>query len=133
MTTITSPELALFNAVFSYAQSRVCERVYDTPPDEQAACPFITLGTEQTTSTENKSNTSKRLFLTVHIWATTDQRQELELIRAKLVNLTKIRAAGWRFIARPDEETSDTITDTTVPNSTFLHGTVTLVYDAYYL
>lgn len=133
MTTITSPELALFNAVFSYAQSRVCERVYDTPPDEQAACPFITLGTEQTTSTENKSNTAKRLFLTVHIWATTDQRQELELIRAKLANLTKIRAAGWRFIARPDEETSDTITDTTVPNSTFLHGTVTLVYDAYYL
>ena len=133
MTTITSPELALFNAVFSYAQSRVCERVYDTPPDEQAACPFVTLGTEQTTSTENKSNTAKRLFLTVHIWATTDQRQELELIRAKLVNLTKIRAAGWRFIARPNEETSDTITDTTVPNSTFLHGTVTLVYDAYYL
>lgn len=133
MTTITSPELVLFNAVFSYAQSRVCERVYDTPPDEQAACPFITLGTEQTTSTENKSNTAKRLFLTVHIWATTDQRRELELIRAKLVNLTKIRAAGWRFIARPDEETSDTITDTTVPNSTFLHGTVTLVYDAYNL
>lgn len=133
MTTITSPELVLFNAVFSYAQSRVCERVYDTPPDEQAACPFITLGTEQTTSTENKSDVAKRLFLTVHIWATTDQRQELELIRAKLVNLTKIRAAGWRFIARPDEETSDTITDTTVPNSTFLHGTVTLVYDAYNL
>lgn len=133
MTTITSPELALFNAVFSYAQSRVCERVYDTPPDEQAACPFITLGTEQTTSTENKSNTAKRLFLTVHIWATTDQRQELELIRAKLVNLTKIRAAGFRFIARPDEETSDTIIDETVPNTQFLHGTVTLVYDAYNL
>lgn len=133
MTTITSPELALFNAVFSYAQSRVCERVYDTPPDKQEVCPFVTLGTEQTTSTENKSNTAKRLFLTVHIWATTDQRQELELIRAKLVNLTKIRAAGWSFIARPDEETSDTITDTTVPNSTFLHGTVTLVYDAYNL
>lgn len=133
MATITSPELALFNAVFSYAQSHVCERVYDTPPDEQVACPFVTLGTEQTTSTENKSDTAKRLFLTVHIWATTDQRQELELIRAKLVNLTKIRAAGFRFIARPDEETSDTITDTTVPNSTFLHGTVTLVYDAYNL
>lgn len=133
MTTITSPELSLFNAVFSYAQSRVCERVYDTPPDEQASCPFVTLGTEQTTSTENKSNTAKRLFLTVHIWATTDQRQELELIRAKLVNLTKIRTTGFRFIARPDEETSDTITDTTVPNSTFLHGTVTLVYDAYNL
>lgn len=133
MTTITSPELALFNAVFSYAQSRVCERVYDTPPDKQAVCPFVVLGTEQTTSTENKSDTAKRLFLTVHIWATTDQRQELELIRAKLVNLTKIRAAGFRFIARPDEETSDTITDTTVPNSTFLHGTVTLVYDAYNL
>ena len=133
MTTITSHELALFNAVFSYAQSHVCERVYDTPPDEQVACPFVTLGTEQTTSTENKSDTAKRLFLTVHIWATTDQRQELELIRAKLVNLTKIRAAGFRFIARPDEETSDTITDTTVPNSTFLHGTVTLVYDAYNL
>lgn len=133
MITIKSPELALFNAVFSYAQSRVCERVYDTPPAKQVACPFVTLGTEQTTSTENKSDTAKRLFLTVHIWATTDQRQELELIRAKLVNLTKIRAAGWRFIARPDEETSDTITDTTVPNSTFLHGTVTLVYDAYNL
>lgn len=133
MTTIKSPELALFNAVFSYVQSRVCERVYDTPPDEQAACPFVTLGTEQTTSTENKSDVAKRLFLTVHIWATTDQRQELELIRAKLVNLTKIRTAGFRFIARPDEETSDTITDTTVPNSTFLHGTVTLVYDAYNL
>lgn len=133
MTAIKSPELALFNAVFSYAQSHVCERVYDTPPDEQVACPFVTLGTEQTTSTENKSDTAKRLFLTVHIWATTDQRQELELIRAKLVNLTKIRAAGFRFIARPDEETSDTITDTTVPNSTFLHGTVTLVYDAYNL
>lgn len=133
MTAIKSPELALFNAVFSYAQSRVCERVYDTPPDEQAACPFIMLGTEQTTSTENKSNTAKRLFLTVHIWATTDQRQELELIRAKLVNLTKIRATGWRFIARPDEETSDTITDTTVPNTQFLHGMVTLVYDAYNL
>lgn len=133
MTNIKSPELALFNAVFSYAQSRVCERVYDTPPDEQAACPFITLGTEQTTSTENKSNTAKRLFLTVHIWATTDQRQELELIRAKLVNLTEIRAEGWRFIARPDEETSDMIIDETVPNSVFLHGTVTLVYDAYNL
>ena len=133
MTTITSPELALFNAVFSYVQSRVCERVYDTPPDKQAVCPFVTLGTEQTTSTENKNDTAKRLFLTVHIWATTDQRQELELIRAKLVNLTKIRAAGFGFIARPDEETSDTITDTTVPNSTFLHGTVTLVYDAYNL
>ena len=133
MTTITSPELALFNAVFSYAQSRVCERVYDTPPDKQAVCPFVVLGTEQTTSTENKSDTAKRLFLTVHIWATTDQRQELELIRAKLVNLTKIRAAGFRFIARPEEETRDTITDTTVPNSTFLHGTVTLVYDAYNL
>lgn len=133
MTAIKSPELALFNAVFSYAQSHVCERVYDTPPDEQVACPFVTLGTEQTTSTENKSDVAKRLFLTVHIWATTDQRQELELIRAKLLNLTKIRAAGFRFIARPDEETSDTITDTTVPNSTFLHGTVTLVYDAYNL
>ena len=133
MTTIKSPELALFNAVFSYVQSRVCERVYDTPPDKQAVCPFVTLGTEQTTSTENKSDTAKRLFLTVHIWATTDQRQELELIRAKLVNLTKIRAAGFRFIARPDEETSDTITDTTVPNTQFLHGTVTLVYDAYNL
>lgn len=133
MTNIKSPELALFNAVFSYAQSRVCERVYDTPPNKQEVCPFVTLGTEQTTSTENKSNTAKRLFLTVHIWATTDQRQELELIRAKLLNLTKIRAAGWRFIARPDEETSDTITDTTVPNTQFLHGTVTLVYDAYYL
>lgn len=133
MTAIKSPELALFNAVFSYAQSHVCERVYDTPPDEQAVCPFVTLGTEQTTSTENKSDVAKRLFLTVHIWATTDQRQELELIRAKLVNLTKIRAAGFKFIARPDEETSDTITDTTVPNSTFLHGTVTLVYDAYNL
>ena len=133
MTAIKSPELALFNAVFSYAQSHVCERVYDTPPDKQAACPFVTLGTEQTTSTENKSNTEKRLFLTVHIWATTDQRQELELMRAKLVNLTKIRTTGFRFIARPDEETSDTITDTTVPNSTFLHGTVTLVYDAYNL
>lgn len=133
MATITSPELALFNAVFSYAQSHVCERVYDTPPDKQAVCPFIVLGTEQTTSTENKSDVAKRLFLTVHIWATTDQRQELELIRAKLLNLTKIRAAGFRFIARPDEETSDTITDTTVPNSTFLHGTVTLVYDAYNL
>ena len=133
MTAIKSPELALFNAVFSYVQSCICERVYDTPPDKQAACPFVTLGTEQTTSTENKSGVAKRLFLTVHIWATTDQRQELELIRAKLVNLTKIRAAGVRVIARPDEETSDTITDTTVPNSTFLHGTVTLVYDAYYL
>lgn len=133
MTAIKSPELALFNAVFSYAQSHVCERVYDTPPDKQAVCPFIVLGTEQTTSTENKSDVAKRLFLTVHIWATTDQRQELELIRAKLVNLTKIRAAGFKFIARPDEETSDTITDTTVPNSTFLHGTVTLVYDAYNL
>lgn len=133
MTNIKSPELALFNAVFSYAQSRVCERVYDTPPDKQAVCPFVTLGTEQTTSTETKSNTAKRLFLTVHIWATTDQRQELELIRAKLVNLTKIRAEGWRLIARPDEETSDTITDTTVPNTQFLHGTVTLVYDAYNL
>lgn len=133
MTAIKSPELALFNAVFSYAQSHVCERVYDTPPDKQAVCPFIVLGTEQTTSTENKSDVAKRLFLTVHIWATTDQRQELELIRAKLLNLTKIRAAGFRFIARPDEETSDTITDTTVPNSTFLHGTVTLVYDAYNL
>lgn len=133
MTTITSPELALFNAVFSYAQSRVCERVYDTPPDKQAVCPFVMLGTEQTTSTENKSNVTKRLFLTVHIWATTDQRQELELIRSKLVNLTKIRATGWRFIARPDEETSDIITDTTVPNTQFLHGTVTLIYDAYNL
>ena len=133
MTTIKSPELALFNAVFSYVQSRVCERVYDTPPDEQTACPFVTLGTEQTTSTENKSDVAKRLFLTVHIWATTDQRQELELIRAKLVNLKKIRAAGWRFIARPDEETSDTTPDTTVPNTQFLHGTVTLVYDAYNL
>lgn len=133
MTAIKSPELALFNAVFSYAQSHVCERVYDTPPDKQAVCPFIVLGTEQTTSTENKSDVAKRLFLTVHIWATTDQRQELELIRAKLLNLTKIRAAGFKFIARPDEETSDTITDTTVPNSTFLHGTVTLVYDAYNL
>lgn len=133
MTAIKSPELALFNAVFSYAQSRVCERVYDTPPDKQAVCPFVVLGTEQTTSTENKSDVAKRLFLTIHIWATTDQRQELELIRAKLVNLTKIRTTGWRFIARPDEETSDTITDETVPNSTFLHGTVTLVYDAYNL
>lgn len=133
MTTIISPELALFNAVFSYAQSRVCERVYDTPPDKQAARPFVTLGTEQTTSTENKSDVAKRLFLTIHIWATTDQRQELELIRAKLVNLTKIRAAGWSFIARPDEETSDMIIDETVPNTQFLHGTVTLVYDAYNL
>ena len=133
MTAIKSPELALFNAVFSYAQSHVCARVYATPPDKQAVCPFIVLGTEQTPSTENKSDVAKRLFLTVHIWATTDQRQELELIRAKLVNLTKIRAAGFKFIARPDEETSDTITDTTVPNSTFLHGTVTLVYDAYNL
>lgn len=133
MATITSPELALFNAVFSYVQSRVCERVYDTPPDKQTACPFVTLGTEQTTSTENKSNVDKRLFLTVHIWATTDQRQELELIRAKLVNLTKIRTTGWRFIARPDEETSDMIIDETVPNTQFLHGTITLVYDAYNL
>lgn len=133
MTAIKSPELALFNAVFSYVHSRVCERVYDTPPARRAGCPFITLGTEQTTSTETKSDVAKRLFLTVHIWATTDQRQELELIRAKLANLTKIRAAGWSFIARPDEETSDTITDTTVPNTRFLHGTVTLVYDAYNL
>ena len=131
MTAITSPELALFNAVFSYARNRVCEHVYDTPPDEQATCPFITLGAEQTTGTENKSNIDKRLFLTVHIWCTTDQRQELELIRAKLVNLKKIRATGWEFIARPDAETSDTITDTTVPNSIFLHGTVMLAYDAY--
>lgn len=133
MNAITSPELALFNAVFSYAQNRVCEHVYDTPPDKQATCPFLVLGAEQTTSTENKSDIDKRLFLTVHIWCTTEQRQELELIRAKLVNLTKIRATGWEFIARPDAETSDTITDTTVPNTQFLHGTVMLAYDAYNL
>ena len=92
MNAITSPELALFNAVFSYARNRVCERVYDIPPDKQATCPFIVLGTEQTTGTENKSDIDKRLFLTVHVWCTTEQRQELELIRAKLVNLKKIRA-----------------------------------------
>lgn len=133
MEALETVDTALFNAVFSYSVSRVCERTFDDLPDKRAEYPFVVLGSTQITETDYKTGALSRVIITISTWGSTDNRAELGQFAQAFLRLKKIRTASYRYIARSDEETAQTLIDTSVPSTQLLHGVITLTYDAYKL
>ena len=121
--------LELFNRIFEFSQMVIGYDTYDMLPEKDVDYPFIVLDNMQDIPNNLKTETVGRTTITVHVWGNNEMRLEVSEAIGKLIKLKEIESEHFKFKARLNEENSQLLNDTSVENTTLIHGVMTLVFD----
>ncbi len=127
-----SPEIQLFNAVFSLSLARGYETIdYSPVGDTNLLYPFVHVGeTTDDDVIDNKSIITGRLIQTVHVWGYANDRA---LYTGMLHNLKQDLRALRQLVnyhVKLEGLSSNTIFDNTT-NDNLLHGIIEAEYKLY--
>lgn len=120
----------LYDALFAYCQ-KFNVGVYDTLPGSSATYPFITLDSTQVVVDAYKRGEVPHDIITLQIFATRDQRKQLNQIVDSLATLRNVTTAHFAYFARLDDNTVTTRQED-ADNETLLHATLSLHFVAYH-
>lgn len=120
----------LYDALFAYCQDKTGFGVYDVLPDSDATYPFCVLDSTQTVIDAYKIGELPHEVITFQVFATREQRKQLNEFIDRLANLRNVTTEHFAFMARLDQNTLATQTED-VDNMQLLHATLSLHFVAY--
>lgn len=132
-----SPEMALYDAIASYANT-ICSSVYDHLPDldttysdGQYDFPVLILGTTSKYLSDNNSNPIETIHMTLDYFADIRDRGQAYNVANKFLSLTKVNTKSYRYIARFNQENEQMLQDNSIPGRPLLHTVIELVFEAH--
>lgn len=124
-----SPQKCLFDHYFKLIQDKGLP-VYDYLPlqDEPVIYPFVVIGQTQTVLDNTKYSRNDRVFLTIDVWGSKEQRKTVGEIADGLLNsaIGNVQTDIYKFYGQPKQQSLDMSIDTSVPNTVFQRGNLQL-------
>ena len=127
-----SPINELYDYIFDKCEEFGFD-TYDHLPlkTENAQYPFVIVGEQQTTPTATKTGVGSSLYVTVHVWGSRRQRQQVDEIASKIETIAynpAFRTEHYAFSGRPGFVDDQRMIDDSVANTILWHQILTLSF-----
>lgn len=127
-----TPTNELYNYIFD-----ACEKMgydtYDHLPleSENAKYPFVVCGEQQQTNTVTTTSINSTIYMTVHVWGSRRQRDNVAKMMANVAALSydpALRTEHHFFTGKPNLIDNQIMIDDTIANTLLWHGVITMAF-----
>ncbi|OYS79008.1 hypothetical protein CBG04_07960 [Limosilactobacillus reuteri] len=127
-----TPTNELYNYIFD-----ACEKMgydtYDHLPleSENAKYPFVVCGEQQQTNTVTTTSINSTIYMTVHVWGSRRQRDNVAKMMANVATLSydpALRTEHHFFTGKPNLIDNQIMIDDTIANTLLWHGVITMAF-----
>lgn len=127
-----TPTSELYNYIFD-----ACEKMgydtYDHLPleSENAKYPFVVCGEQQQTNTVTTTSINSTIYMTVHVWGSRRQHDDVSKMMANIATLSydpAVRTKHYFFAGKPNLIDNQIMIDDTIANTLLWHGVITMAF-----
>lgn len=101
---------------------------YDYLPPDKVKYPFVVISGVEDNKNNTKTELTGSIVLTIDCWSTPKQRLTITdmVERFFYASVGHIQTENYRYYGNAQQQSTRILIDTSVPNSTLLHGIVTV-------
>lgn len=124
-----SPSQELFDQMYIYSSEKLGYNTHDSLPREDEPYPFVVIGSVHNLFTAHTDGKTGRCSIDIHIFGDEESRALVDEMLTNLMSVLVIGGENYVFNGRLRENSSDIVSDNSVPNTMLWHGYGTLVFD----
>lgn len=122
-----SPAQDVYDRYFMLSQKMGYD-TYDYLPPDKVKYPFVVMSSVEDNKNNTKTELTGSIVLTIDCWGTPKQRLTInEMVeRFFYASVGHINTENYSYYGQAQQQSTRMLIDTSVPNSTLLHGIVTV-------
>lgn len=124
-----SPSQVLFDQLFIQSSEKLGYDTYDSLPRDNAPYPFVVIGSVHNLFVAHTNGVTGSCSIDVHVFGDEESRAMVDDMLNSLMSVVAFSNDTYTFQSRLRENSSDIVSDTSVPNTKLWHGYGTLVFD----
>lgn len=124
-----SPSQVLFDQLFIQSSEKLGYDTYDSLPRDDTPYPFVVIGSVHNLFTAHTDGVTGSCSVDVHVFGDEESRAVVDEMLSNLMSLVSFSDGTYLFQTRFSHNSSDIVSDTSVPNTKLWHGYGTLVFD----
>ena len=126
-----SPSQVLFDQLFIQSSEKLGYDTYDSLPRDDTPYPFVVIGSVHNLFVAHTNGVTGSCSIDVHVFGDEESRSIVDDMLTSLMSVVAFSDDTYTFQSRLRENSSDIVSDTSVPNTKLWHGYGTLVFDWY--
>ena len=124
-----SPSQVLFDQLFIQSSEKLGYDTYDSLPRDDTQYPFVVIGSVHNLFVAHTNGVTGSCSIDVHVFGDEESRARVDDMLTSLMSVVAFSDDTYTFQSRLRENSSDVVSDTSVPNTKLWHGYGTLVFD----